>query len=67
VRLGWITLVNVRVDWFKIAIRIFWMYWGVQGCVAPEEWKTGGGSVIRCRGRGPQKWGESCTAARQRG
>jgi hypothetical protein len=30
-------------------------YYGVQGGVAPEVWKTGGGSVYRCRGQGPQQ------------
>jgi hypothetical protein len=45
----------VRVGWIKILIRMLGVYCGVQGGgVAPEVWKTGGGSVSH-RGQGPEQ------------
>jgi hypothetical protein len=40
------------------------VYWGMQGYVAPDGWRTEGGSGGR-RGRRPQKGG-AFTVARQR-
>jgi hypothetical protein len=34
------------VGWFKIAITVLVLYWGVQGCVAPEGWRTERGSGV---------------------
>jgi hypothetical protein len=45
----------VRVDLFRIAIRMLGVYSGVQEGAARAGWKTGGASVGRCRGQGPQQ------------
>jgi hypothetical protein len=45
----------VKGGWFTVVIRMLGVYSGVQEDVASAGRKTGGASVGRCRGQGPQQ------------